>query len=92
MRELSRSFKPHIWVNVHSGMEVMQLFCSVDILYVTRNTKVRSEYICTKATKKNCHFDPQGQVRLSWLPPVSKLLSCMFAILALTNLGDLFTP
>jgi hypothetical protein len=24
MRELSRSFKPHIWVNVHSGMEVIQ--------------------------------------------------------------------
>ena len=25
MQELSKSFKPHIWVNVHSGMEVMQL-------------------------------------------------------------------
>lgn len=34
MRELSRSFKPHIWVNVHSGMEVMQPSCSVDILFV----------------------------------------------------------
>lgn len=22
MRKLSRSFKPHLWVNVHSGMEV----------------------------------------------------------------------
>jgi hypothetical protein len=26
MRDLSRSFKPHIWVNVHSGMEVMHLY------------------------------------------------------------------
>jgi hypothetical protein len=29
MRELSKSFKPHMWVNVHSGMEVRQaiVFC-----------------------------------------------------------------
>jgi hypothetical protein len=31
MQELSKSFKPHIWVNVHSGMEVTQILCSADI-------------------------------------------------------------
>jgi hypothetical protein len=30
MQELSKSFKPHIWVNVHSGMEV---FCCAAMPY-----------------------------------------------------------
>ncbi|PWZ26922.1 hypothetical protein Zm00014a_020295 [Zea mays] len=37
MRELSRSFKPHIWVNVHSGMEVQALFMPYDHKNTTPN-------------------------------------------------------
>lgn len=31
MRKLAISFDPHIWINVHSGMEVM--FCFSVIVY-----------------------------------------------------------
>lgn len=51
MRELSRSFKPHIWVNVHSGMEVIQPLYSVDILYVMHNNKFDHCYDATKTPK-----------------------------------------
>jgi hypothetical protein len=33
MRKLAISFDPHIWINVHSGMEVMFLFCFSIIMY-----------------------------------------------------------
>lgn len=94
MRELSRSFKPHIWVNVHSGMEVTQLFCSVDILYVTRNTKLDQSIYAPKPQKKNGILTHKDKSGLHGSPPVSKLLSSMVAILALINLGYyfFFTP